>query len=261
MPFSKSVKLNTGAEMPTVGLGTWKSQPGAVEHAVEFALKNGYQHIDTAAAYDNEKEVGQGIKASGVPRESIFLTTKLDNFDQATAEKALEDSLNNLGTTYLDLYLSSINTSQLDWLDTWKSMEKIYRAHPEKLKAIGTSDPCCILEGYRLTFPRSCPQQELVDFCTKKGIVLTAYSPLGSDGSPLLKNETVLEIATKYNVTPANVLVSLQANRPNVTANKTIIDLTEEDIAKLQAIDNTHHFRACHPDWTGWGSLGFPDCK
>lgn len=121
MPFSKSVKLNTGAEMPTVGLGTvhspaemqstdwyvcigtWKSQPGAVEHAVEFALKNGYQHIDTAAAYANEKEVGQGIKASGVPRESIFLTTKLDNFDQATAEKALEDSLNNLGTTYLDL--------------------------------------------------------------------------------------------------------------------------------------------------------------
>lgn len=103
MPATTSVKLNTGAEMPTVGLGTWKSAPGAVEHAVEFALKNGYKHIDTAAAYKNETEVGHGIKASGVPRSSIFLTTKLDNPDQKEAAQALESSLKNLGTDYLDL--------------------------------------------------------------------------------------------------------------------------------------------------------------
>ncbi len=122
MPASKSVKLNTGAEMPTLGfgmplisvppsrspltpwiIGTWKSQPGAVERAVEIALKHGYKHIDTATAYANESEVGKGIKASGVPRESFFLTTKLDNPDQKEPEKALFASLEKLETDYLDL--------------------------------------------------------------------------------------------------------------------------------------------------------------
>jgi glycerol 2-dehydrogenase (NADP+) len=83
--------------------GTWKSQPGAVEKAVEHALKFGYKHIDTAAAYGNEAEVGEGIKASGVARESIFLTTKLNNCDHARAAEALEDSLKKLDTPYLDL--------------------------------------------------------------------------------------------------------------------------------------------------------------
>ena len=122
MPASRFVTLNTGAKMPTVGLGTqfsnhnlritqslfsstgtWKSQPGAVEHAVDFALKHGYRHIDTAAAYQNEPEVGVGIKASGVPRSEIFLTTKLNNTDHKNTAQALESSLKNLGTNYLDL--------------------------------------------------------------------------------------------------------------------------------------------------------------
>jgi glycerol 2-dehydrogenase (NADP+) len=83
--------------------GTWKSQPGAVEHAVEFALKHGYRHIDTAADYRNETEVGVGIKASGVPRSEIFLTTKLGNGSHKAVAETLETSLNNLGTDYLDL--------------------------------------------------------------------------------------------------------------------------------------------------------------
>ncbi|KAG5717002.1 Protein GCY, partial [Termitomyces sp. T112] len=109
-------------------------------------------------------------------------------------------------------------------------------------------------------------------FCRERNIVVTAYSPLGSDNSPLLTNEIVKKIAAKHNVQPANVLVSLQANRPGVNvlpksvtnsrilSNSTIIDLTQEEIDELQSINNTHHFRACHPSWTGWGSLGFPDC-
>ena len=119
----------------------------------------------------------------------------------------------------------------------------------------------------------SCPQQDVVDYCIKHGIILTAYSPLGSDNSPLLSNETVKKIANKYNVHPANILVSLQANRPNVTvlpksvtksrieSNLAIVDLTEEEVKELNDIDKKHHFRACHPNWTGWGHLGFPDCK
>jgi glycerol 2-dehydrogenase (NADP+) len=84
-------------------IGTWKSPPGAVEQAVEFALTDGYKHIDTAAAYSNEAEVGIGIKASGVKREDFFLTTKLQETDFADPEAALESSLNKLGTDYLDL--------------------------------------------------------------------------------------------------------------------------------------------------------------
>lgn len=83
--------------------GTWKSNPGEVEHAVEFALRNGYKHIDTATAYDNEDQVGQGIVASGVPRESFFLTTKLNNSDHNRVEEGLEYSLKRLRTNYLDL--------------------------------------------------------------------------------------------------------------------------------------------------------------
>jgi glycerol 2-dehydrogenase (NADP+) len=294
MPANPTTKLNTGAEMPTVGLGTWKSQPGAVEKAVEFALTHGYKHIDTAAAYGNEAEVGEGIKASGVPRESFFLTTKLNNPDHTNAAEALESSLKKLDTPYLDLWLMHWPApmtpeykadKSVDWLDTWKSMEKLYKAHPDKLKAIGVSNFSVeFLERLlkeaevvpavnQIELHPSCPQEDVVNFCREKGIVLTAYSPLGSDNSPLLQNEVVKKIADKYNSTPANILISLQANRPGVNVltksvtparietNLKVIDLTQEDIDELHAIDKTHHFRACHPDWTGWGSLGFPDCK
>ncbi|KAH0826613.1 NADP-dependent oxidoreductase domain-containing protein [Lanmaoa asiatica] len=319
MPATMSVTLNTGAIMPTVGLGTWKSQPGQVEHAVEFALKNGYTHIDTATAYDNEKEVGQGIKASGVPREQIFLTTKLFNDTHKDTQKALDYSLKQLDTPYIDLcecivdHPSSSTEIRLpfndiglmhwpapmtrdssgkltpdrshDWLDTWKSMEDVYFANRDKLKAIGISNFSVEYLERLLNVARvvpavnqielhpSCPQKDVVDYCLKKGIIITAYSPLGSDNSPLLKNPVVGKIAGKYGVQPANILISLHANKPfhtvlpksvtnsRILSNGRIVDLTEEDIAELDAIDKTHHFRACHPSWTGWGGLGFPDCK
>ncbi|KAH7928628.1 Aldo/keto reductase [Leucogyrophana mollusca] len=294
MPATTSVTLNTGAIMPTVGLGTWKSAPGEVEHAVEFALKNGYTHIDTAAAYQNEPEVGQGLKASGVPRESVFLTTKLNNPDQRHVPQALEASLSKLGTPYIDLWLmhwpapmtkDGKADKAYDWLDTWKSMEDVYLAHPEKVKAIGVSNFSVeFLERLlkvakvvpavnQIELHPSCPQDDVVEYCQKKGIILTAYSPLGSDNSPLLKNPVVNKIADKYSVPPANILISLHANKPGHTVlpksvtnarilnNAKIVDLTEEDIAELHKINETHHFRACHPAWTGWGGLGFPDCK
>ncbi|TFK73504.1 Aldo/keto reductase [Pluteus cervinus] len=294
MPAKSHIELNTGANMPAVGLGTWKSKPGEVEHAVEHALRFGYRSIDTAAAYGNEAEVGKGLLESGVPRSEIFLTTKLDNPHHQRVADALEDSLKKLQTDYLDLWLMHWPApmtaeykadKSLDWLDTWRTMEKIYKAHPEKLKAIGVSNfSIKFLERLlevaevipavnQVELHPSCPQGELVEFCRSKGIAVTAYSPLGSDNSPLLTNEVVKKVAEKYNVHPANILISLQANRPNVNvlpksvtnarieANFKVVDLTEEDISELHGIDKTHHFRACHPDWTGWGSLGFPDCE
>ena len=101
----KTFTLNTGDKIPAIGLGTWQSAPNQVRNAVKVALQKGYRHIDTALAYGNEKEVGQGIKDSGVPREEIWLTTKLDNTWHHIVPKGIETSLKDLDTEYVDLYL------------------------------------------------------------------------------------------------------------------------------------------------------------
>jgi glycerol 2-dehydrogenase (NADP+) len=105
MPNRKTFELNTGAKIPAIGLGTWQSKPNEVRNAVCVALKAGYRHIDTALAYGNEKEVGEGIKDSGVPREEIWITTKLDNPWHKRVQEGIESSLKDLGTDYVDLYL------------------------------------------------------------------------------------------------------------------------------------------------------------
>ncbi|KAJ2915023.1 hypothetical protein MD484_g5360, partial [Candolleomyces efflorescens] len=213
MPASHSLKLNTGADMPTVGLGTWKSQPGIVEGAVEHALKFGYRHVDTATAYANEPDVGKGIKASGVPRGEIFLTTKLNNTDHGDPAKALEYSLKALGLMHWPAPMHPDDTPDrtIDWLDTWNRMVKLYKAYPEKLRAIDVVPAVNQIELHA-----ACPQEDVVKFCREKGIILTAYSPLGSDDSPLLAHEIVKTIAGKHAVHPANILISLQANRQGV---------------------------------------------
>ncbi|KAK7685588.1 hypothetical protein QCA50_011455 [Cerrena zonata] len=238
MVVSQFEKLNTGALIPTLGFGTWQSKPGAVERAVEVALRNGYRHIDTATAYRNEKEVGTGIKASGVPREEIFLVTKLSNTSHKSPLEALESSLKALDTTYLDLWLmhwpapmtsDGKADKSINWIDTWKAMEKVYKDHPNKVKAIGVSnvsveffekllkEATVIPAVNQLELHPGCVQEDLVKYCLDKGIVVTAYSPLGSSDSPLLTHPVVDKIATKHGATASNILISLQANKPGVT--------------------------------------------
>jgi len=105
--------LNTGAKIPTIGLGTWQSKPSEVREAVKVALQRGYRHIDTALAYGNEEEVGQGIRDSGVPREEIWITTKLDNPWHHRVEDGITSSLRSLGVDYVDLYLIVSKFEQL----------------------------------------------------------------------------------------------------------------------------------------------------
>lgn len=147
--YSRTFTLNTGAKIPAVGLGTWKSGPNEVSKAVEAALRTGYRHIDTALAYGNEREVGEGIRASGVPRDQIWLTTKLDNPWHKRVPEGIASSLESLGTDYVDLYLmhwpsSSVpedlkqHYSDWDFRDTWREMQKLVETG--KVKNIGVSN-------------------------------------------------------------------------------------------------------------------------
>lgn len=301
MVVYSTVKLNTGALMPVLGFGTWRASPGEVGKAVEIALKTGYRHIDTATGYSNEKEVGDGIKASGVPREDIFLTTKLSTFDMkpSNVKAAFDYSFKELGT-YIDLWLvhwpapmvqlesGSAPDKSTDWLDTWHAVEKVYLENKDKVRAIGVSNwaipnlerllknSTIVPAVNQIELHPACPQTDLVNFCRARGIALMGFAPLAfsdSKGSHLLSNPIVTKIAERKGVSPANVLISLWANQEQITiltksvtperilSNTKIIELSSEEIDELLAINKTIQFRLCHPGWTGWGGLGFPDCE
>ncbi|KHN96103.1 Aldo/keto reductase [Metarhizium album ARSEF 1941] len=240
----RTYTLNTGAKIPAVGLGTWQSPPDQVQTAVEAALRHGYRHIDTAAAYKNEKQVGAGIKASGVARSDLWLTTKLDNPDQTRAAAALDESLANLGTDYVDLYLMHWPAATVpgdgtklvpgwSFVDTWREMQKLVTTG--KARNIGVSnfgianletllaDESCknpmsllaadaggqIVPAVNQIELHPCnPSPKLVAYNTSKGIHTTGYSCLGSTNSPLYTNPTLLAVAQAKRRTPQQVLLA-----------------------------------------------------
>ncbi|KAJ5907512.1 hypothetical protein N7495_000194 [Penicillium taxi] len=274
--------LNTGAKIPALGLGTWQSAPGEVARAVSHAIKVGYRHIDTALCYGNENEVGQGIKeaidAGIVTREELFVTTKLWCSYHTRVEEGLKQSLVNLGLDYVDLYLMhwplAMNPNgnhpifpklpdgsrDIDHdhshVTTWKSMEKLVGS--DKVRAIGVSNysvpyleellpqATIVPAANQIENHPSLPQQEIVDFCQGKGIHITAYSPLGSTGSPLFTAEPIVAVANKKGVTPASVLLSWHIARGSSVLAKSVtpsrieenrnglIKLDAEDLATIQ---------------------------
>ncbi|RYO52966.1 hypothetical protein AA0113_g9523 [Alternaria arborescens] len=253
-PVASHFKLNTGANIPAVGLGTWRSEPGEVRDAVSFALKQGYRHIDAALIYGNENEVGQGIKDSGVPREVIFLTSKLWNTHQPNVKEGLQKSLDALGTDYLDLYLihwpvrlvpnessellpvnpDGTRSVDREWdqSETWRQMEEVYKSG--KVKAIGVANwSIPYLEKLSRTWKvvpavnqvelhPLLPQHKLREYCAKHDILLEAYSPLGSAGAPIMSDESVQGVAKKYDVSPATALISYHVNKGVVVLPKSV---------------------------------------
>lgn len=259
MPLTESFKFNNGLTIPAVGLGTWQSKPNEVKNAVEVALKAGYRHVDAAAVYDNEKEVGEGIKASGVPRNDIFLTSKLWNTHHKAedVEKAVDISLADLQTDYLDLYLihwpvsfRRINDTErfpldeetfgmqiidVPLIETWKAMEALVKKG--KLKTIGVSnfsvakieeiwDAAEIKPAVnQVELHPYFAQPDLVKWCQDKGIVVQAYSPLGNNiyGAPMaIEDPTVIELAEKLGKTPAQVVLSWVVQRGIVVLTKSV---------------------------------------
>ncbi|KAI5842801.1 NADP-dependent oxidoreductase domain-containing protein [Tricharina praecox] len=266
--------LNTGATIPAIGLGTWQSAAGEVETAVYHAITvAGVRHIDCAFAYGNEAEVGRAFtrvfSEGKVSRSEVFVTTKLWGTWHTRTTEALEASLKNLGLDYVDLYLMHwpipLNPSGNhpffptkpdgtrevleDWsfVDTWKAMEKLVDSG--KTKAIGVSN-CSIpyLEHLlksativpavnQVELHPLLPQEKLVAYCKEKGIRMTAYSPLGSTGGPLLKDETVKKVAEKHGISVGNVLINWLVARGIVAIPKSVTPSRIEENAKIVALD------------------------
>ncbi len=217
--------LKDGNRIPVVGFGTWQAESGEIaKQAVKSALEAGYRHIDTAMIYGNEESVGEAIKESGIPRERLFITTKLWNKDHSydKAKLAIDESLERLGLDYLDLYLIHW-PNPVDYRDhwqeanagAWKAMEEALNSG--KVKSIGVSNFMIhhlkALEEIASFQPvvnqiylnPSDQQQEIVSYCKNKGILLEAYSPLGT--GDIFKLDELEEIAKAHGKTVAQVVL------------------------------------------------------
>jgi diketogulonate reductase-like aldo/keto reductase len=222
--------LHNGVQMPWFGLGVFKVKEGEeVVESVKAAIKNGYKSIDTAAIYENEEGVGQAIKDAGVPREELFITTKVWNADQGydSTLQAFEISMEKLGLEYLDLYLIHWPVEG-KYKDTWKALEKLYK--DGRVRAIGVSnfhvhhlqDLLSIAEikpmVNQIEYHPHLTQTEVHEFCKKEGIQLEAWSPLKQ--GELLNDSTITAIAEKHQKSPAQIILRWDLQNEVVTIPK-----------------------------------------
>jgi 2,5-diketo-D-gluconate reductase A len=261
---SPLITLNDGNSIPAVGLGVWQTPPEHTERAVATALAAGYRHIDTAAAYQNEREVGRAVASSGVPREEVFITTKLWNADQGydTTLRAFDRSMQRLGLTrsddYLDLYLihwpmPTKNT----FVDTFKAFSRlrdegrirsigVSNFEPEHLRIVVDTTGIVPTVNQIELHPRL-QQQELREVHAQLGIATEAWSPLGQGA--LLTNPTVTEVAERHGKTPAQVLIRWHLQLGNIVIPKSVtperivsnfdvfdFELSEQEMASISSL-------------------------
>lgn len=265
--MNKLVKLNNGLEMPVIGLGVFQVEDGQVViDSVKSAIRNGYRSIDTAAIYQNEEGVGQGIREAleenGLKREDLFITSKVWNADlgyQSTID-AFELSLKKLGLDYLDLYLIHWPVEG-KYVESWKALETLYK--DGKVKAIGMSnfqihhlkevmanaEIMPMINQVELHPMLS--QVELREFLKENSIQVEAWAPLMQ--GQLFENETLSQIANKHNKSIAQVVLrwhlqngiviipkSIKEHRIQENANIFDFELTEEDMSQINSLNQNH---------------------
>lgn len=277
-----SYTLSNNVSIPELGFGTWQTPNGDVAvSAVKKALEVGYRHIDTAQGYKNEDSVGQAIKESGIPREEIFLTTKLwnENHSYDLVLSSFEESLKKLQTDYIDLFLihwpnpvKFRDNWQSANAETWRAMEELYQAG--KIKAIGISNflPHHFeeLKKTATIFPMVnqiflAPgelQKEVVSYCQEHNVLLEAYSPLGT--GKIFDVPEMQELSDKYGKTIAQIAIrwSLQhdflplpksVTPSRIEENLAVFDfeLSDEDMQRIDQLDGVVG-KATNPDTTGF---------
>lgn len=270
-----NVTFNNGVTMPMFGLGTFKTPPGeTTENSVRWALEAGYHKIDTASFYENEEGVGKGIKDSGVPREEIFITTKVwpTEMGYESTLEAFDRSRKKLGIDVLDLYLVHWPDKE-KYLDTWKALEKLYadgkiRAiglsnfephHIDKLKAQAEVAP--VLNQVELHPYLN--QKEVRDHCAKNDIVVEAWSPIAK--GKVLDDPVIQEIAKAHGKNPVHVTLrwELQHNvvvipksvhKERIEENMKLFDfeLSNEEMAKIDDLHNDGRLGPHPDDMGGW---------
>ncbi len=251
--------FNNGVKMPWLGFGTYRVENGnTVIQSVKEALKIGYRHIDTASYYGNEEGVGTAIKESGIPREDIFLVSKVWNTEQGYDKtlKSFEDSIKKLGTNYLDLFL--IHWPQPLSKETWRALEKLYKEG--RVKSIGVSNFLVdhlkwLLEDAEIKpmvnqveFHPRLIQKNLVDFCKENNIQLEAWSPLMR--GKVFQIELLQELARKYGKSISQIVLKWDLQMGVVTIPKSVtpsrikenadifdFEISKEDMDRIQQLD------------------------
>ncbi|MHA2309597.1 MAG: aldo/keto reductase [Candidatus Heimdallarchaeaceae archaeon] len=260
LDISTKLKMNNGVEIPLIGLGTYLSESGSiVENAVQTALNVGYRHIDTAKFYFNEESIGKAVRNSSIPRNEIFVTTKLWNSDHGynKALIALEESLKRLDIEYIDLFLIHWPVENLR-NETWKALEKVYKEG--MCRAIGVSNytinhlkellEICEIKPTvnQVEFHPFLYQKELMEFCQNNDIILEGYSPFAK--GQRINDPKLTTVAEKYDKTNAQIIVRwhLQHNvvvipksskKQRIVENSNVYDfsIAEEDMDYLDSLN------------------------
>jgi 2,5-diketo-D-gluconate reductase A len=251
-----SAKLRGGHEMPLLGIGTWQSEGNDAREAVAHALQVGYRHIDTATGYGNEKQVGQGVRDSGVPREDVFVTTKLPPDRAGDEERTIAESLDKLGMEYVDLWLVHWPPNGQAWPDTWKKFREI--RDRGLAKEIGVSNYSTAQLDELIDATGEAPAVNQIKWGPslfdgsrlaeheERGVVLEGYSPFKTTN---LKDPTLAEIADAHGVTPDQVVLRWHIDHGIVVIPKSVtpariesnfdvfgFTLTDKEIAAIDAL-------------------------
>ncbi|MEZ0164747.1 aldo/keto reductase [Kineococcus sp. LSe6-4] len=259
-PELDAVRLLDGVAVPQLGVGVFQVPPQDAQRVVEDALDLGYRHVDTAAAYVNEAGVGAALAASGLPREDVFVTSKLRNGDQGydSALRAYDDTCARLGLDQLDLYLVHWpNPAAGRYADSWRALRRL---HDEgRVRAVGVSnflvEHLDALDGVpavnQVELHPTYQQRDLVAACRDRGIVVEAYSPLGQGAD--LADPVVVGTAERHGVTPAQVVLAWHLQSGHVVIPKSSrrerlaenlaaaeLVLTEDELAAVGSLDRGH---------------------
>ena len=273
--YSKTLTLSNGVVVPQLALGTWFIDDDKAAEAVHEAVKIGYRHVDTAQAYANERGVGEGVRTAGIPREELFVTTKVaaEHKDYESAARSIDESLAAMGLDYLDMMIIhspqpwvEVNQSDDRYfegnLEAWRALTDAYKAG--KIRAIGVSNfqkedidniwdnaEVKPMVNQVLCHISNTPL-DLIDYCQSKGIVMEAYSPVAHGEA--LKNPKIAEMAAKYGVTIPQLCIRYDLQLGTITLPKTAnpehmksnadvdFEISSEDMEALKHVERIHDY-------------------